>query len=209
MSKPDENQIKNRLKNLSQIEPTKEAADRAIERTKKILTQTEDTNKSTRKIIFTSAFAKFTAAAVILISLGYIVGRFSAPKTLDMQEIQAALESSLKSSLEPAIRKDLLEQVNKHWQSQFTANLAALKNELQQQVRLDMADFAAQTVTATRMLTNQRFSELIELIEAAREQDRRQIEAAFEKIEQDKSRLGNGLVALATQTDELLRTKQN
>jgi hypothetical protein len=41
-----------------------------------------------------------------MIGAGFIGGRFTAPEPLDTQELRAALESSLKSSLEPAIRQE-------------------------------------------------------------------------------------------------------
>jgi len=125
-----------------------------------------------------------------------------------MERLQAALESSLKASLEPAIREDLIVQLNEQWQSAFAANCAQLKEELQRQVRRDLTEFAAQTLAASGTLTNQRLIELIQLIEAARRRERQQIEAAFEQIEQEKIQLRNGLLAVAAQTNELLDTKQ-
>ncbi|MCH7558569.1 MAG: hypothetical protein IIB56_14080 [Planctomycetes bacterium] len=144
-----------------------------------------------------------------MIGLGYAVGRLSAPPPLDMEELQASLENSLKSSLEPAIRQDLFEQMNERWQSAFAAGCAQIKEELQRQVRRDLTEFAAQTLAASGSLTNQRLMELIQLIEATRRRERQQIEAAFEQIEQEKILLRNGLLAVAAQTKELLGTKQD
>jgi len=216
MSKIDENEIRTRLKRLSQVEPTRQAADRAIQRTRRTLMNEQEQRESTaariRKAILKGTVAKLAAAAVILIGLGYVAGRLSAPRPLDVDELQAALESSLKSSLEPALRRELLEQVGERQESAFAANLTALKEELQQQFGRDLTEFA-QTLATSRTLTDQRFRELIQLIEAARRQDRLHIEAALEKIElnrwHDKARLGNGLVTLAARTNELRRTEQN
>ena len=125
---------------------------------------------------------------------------------MDLQELQAALEGPLKSSLEPAIRQDLLEQMNDHWQSSFAAGCTAIKEELHQQVRRDLMEFATQTLAASGAMTNQRLRELIGLIEAARIQDRRRIEAALEHI---GSQFGNGLVTLAVHRNELRPPEQN
>ena len=213
MSKIDENQIHRRLKALSQIKPSSEATDRAIQRARDTLINKEKSRqRAGTKIwrnIFKSPITKFAAAAVLLITVGYTVGRVSAPPPLDMEELKAALETSLKSSLEPAIRQDLLEQMNNRWQSAFEANCAQLKDELQRQVRRDLTEFAAQTLAASGTLTNQRLMELIQLIEATRRRERQQIEAAFEQIEQEKILLRNGLLAVAAQTNELLGTKQD
>jgi hypothetical protein len=213
MSKIDENKIHRRLKALSQIKPSSEATNRAIQQVRDTLINKEKSRqRAGTKIwrnIFKSPITKFAAAAVLLITVGYTIGRVSAPPPLDIEELKAALETSLKSSLEPAIRQDLLEQMNNRWQSAFEANCAQLKDELQRQVRRDLTEFAAQTLAASGTLTNQRLMELIKLIEATRRRERQQIEAAFEQIEHEKILLRNGLLAVAARTNELLGTKQD
>lgn len=199
MSKIDENQIHRQLKALSQIEPGSEATNRAMQRVRDTLINKEKSRQSsgTRiwRTVFKSPIAKFAAAAVLLIAVGYATGRLSAP-TVDTEELRAAL------------RQDLLEEMNERWQSAFAAGCAQIKEELQRQVRRDLTEFAAQTLAASGSLTNQRLMELIQLIEAARRRERQQIEAAFEQIEQEKILLRNGLLAVAAQTNELLSTKQ-
>ena len=205
MSKIDENQIHRQLKALSQIEPGSEARDRAIQRVRDSLIDKETTQPGACvkiwRTVFKSPIAKFAAAAVLMIGLGYIGGRVSAPPPMDAEELRAA------------IKQDLLEEMDERWQSAFVVSSAQLKDELQRQVRRDLTEFAAQTLAASGTLTNQRLMELIQLIEAARIQDRQRIETAFEQIElnrlQDKARFGNGLVTLAARTNELLGTQQN
>jgi hypothetical protein len=76
-----------------------------------------------------------------------------------------------------------------------------------------LTEFAAQTLTASKDLTNQRLVELIRLIEAARMQDRQRIAAALEQVElnrlQDKTRFRNGLQTLVARASELQPTSQN
>ena len=212
MSKIDENKIHRRLKALSQIEPSSEATGRAIQQVRDTIVNKEISQQgaSTRiwQTVFKSPITKFAAAAVLLIAVGYATGRLSAPQPLDVEELKAALETSLKASLEPAIRQDLIAQLNKQWQSAFAVNSAQLKEELHQQVRRDLTEFAAQTLAASGTLTNQRLMELIRLIEAARIRERQQVAAALEQIEQEKIQFRNGLLAVAAQTNELLSTKQ-
>jgi len=212
MSKNDENQIHHRLKILSQIEPSSKATNRAIQRARDTIVNKEKSQQraSSRiwRNILKSPITKFAAAAVLLIAVGYATGRLSAPQTLDVEELQATLESSLKASLEPAIRQDLIVQLNEQWQSVFAVNSAQLKEELHQQVRRDLTEFAAQTLAASGTLTNQRLIELIQLIEAARRRERQQVAAALEQIELNRQQLENGLLTIAAQTNELQRTKQ-
>ncbi len=212
MSKNDENKIDHRLKILSQIEPSSKATSRAIQRAQDTIVNNEKSQQSAIsriwRNILKSPITKCAAAAVLLIAAGYATGRLSAPEPLDVEELKAALESSLKASLEPAIRQDLIVQLNEQWQSAFEANSAQLKEELHQQVRRDLTEFAAQTLAASGTLTNQRLIELIQLIEAARRRERQQVAAALEQIELNRQQLENGLLTIAAQTNELLGTKQ-
>ena len=211
MPKNDENKIDHRLKILSQIEPSSKATDRVIQQVRDTIVNEEKSQQRANariwRNIFKSPITKFAAAAVLLITVGYTVGRVSTPEPLDVEELKATLESSLKASLEPAVRQDLIAQLNEQWQSAFAANSIQLKEELQQQVRRDLTEFAAQTLAASGALTNQRLMELIRLIEAARIRERQQVAAALGQIEKDKIRLENGLLAIAAQTNELISTK--
>ncbi|MBW8041564.1 MAG: hypothetical protein FVQ85_16430 [Planctomycetes bacterium] len=201
MSKIDENQIRRRLKLLSQVEPTSEATDRAMERVRNTLTGKENRPEGKKvRTVLKRPITKLAAAAVLMIGLGYAVGRLSAPGP-DMEQLNSALETSLRASL--------IEEMDRRWKSAFAANCVQLKDDLQQQVRRDLTEFAVQTLAASNTRTEQRLIQLINLIETARARDRRQIAAALEKIEFDKSRLGKGLVALAAQTSKLRGTKQD
>jgi len=207
MSKIDENQIRRRLKLISQIEPTSETTDRAMERVRNTLTGKEkgreESGTRVRRFL-KKPITKLAAAAILLIGLGYAAGRLSAPPP-DMKQLRSALETSLKSSL--------AEEMNRRWQPVFAAGCVQLKDELHQQVRRDLAEFADQILAASGTLTEQRLMELIDLIEDARMRDRQRVATALEKIElnrlQDKTLFGNGLVTLAARTNELLGTKEN
>ena len=213
MSTIDDNQIHNRLKILSQIEPSSESTDRAVQRTRDALLNKENTRQYTGatiwRDIFRNPIIKFAAAAVLMIGFGYIGGRLSAPQPLDAEELWTTLESSLRTSLEPALREGLTKEMNERWQTAFTANCAQLKDELQQQVRRDLMEFATQTLAASGTMTNQRLMELAQLIEAARIKDRERIETAFKQIEFNQTQLGKSLLAIASRTNELQDTQQN
>jgi len=201
MSQINENEIHDRLKRLSQVEPEQEAADRAIQKVRDTLIADKRCRVGLAPPSLIVRIMKFAAVAVLMICAGFIAGRLSTPAAIDVQELQAALESSLKSTLVPAIRQELLSDMDDRWQSSLAASNAQVKDELARQVRRDLTEFAAQTLEASGTRTDQRLMELIRLIEAARIQDRQRMASAFDYIE---SRFGNGLVTLAAQTNELL-----
>ena len=214
MSTIDENQIRDRLERLSQIEPDREATERAMKRVRDTLAVDEGRQRRVGHappswiggLKPTLQLTKLAAAAVLLIAAGVVAGRLSAPQPLDVEALQAALESSLKSSLEPAIRQAVLAEADSRWQSAFKASCDQLKEELARQVRYDLTQLTAQTLAAAGTQTDQRLKELIQLIEAARIQDRRRIEEALDHIERQ---FGSGLVTLAARTNELQRLEQN
>lgn len=213
MSQIDENQIQDRLKRLSQVEPRKEASDRAIQKARDALIADEGRRvgpalSEVERVAPPSCIGrlmKLAAAAVLMIGAGFIGAHLSTPEPLDVQELRAALESSLRSSLVPAIRQELLSEMDDRWQSTLAVSNAQIKDELARQVRRDLTEFAARTLEASGTRTEQRLMELIQLIEAARIQDRRRMVSALDYIE---SRFGSGLVTLAARTDELLGTER-
>jgi hypothetical protein len=201
MSKIDDNQIHNRLKTLSQIKPSSEATDRAVKRTRDaLLAKNNNLQYAGVKIwlnIFKNPITKFAAAAVLMIGFGYIGGRLSATQPLDAEELRVA------------IRNDLVKEMNERWQTAFAINCAQLKDELQQQVRRDLIEFATQTLAASGTMTNQRLMELAQLIEDARIKDRQRIAKAFQQIELNQTQLGKSLLNIASRTSELLEIKEN
>jgi len=149
---------------------------------------------------------KFAAAAVVLIGTGYLIGRLSAPKPPDIEQLYAALK--------PAIQRDLLEPMSRQWQLILTSNNAELKDELRTEFRQDLNQFAVQTLVASGAATNQLIRELVESFQVAQVQQRRSVAAALRQIEldrmRDKAELAGGLETLAVLTgDELQRTKDD
>ena len=210
MSTIDEDKILNRLKALSQAGPSQEATEHAIQKTRNAL-ETECRVGSAHQSLCggqSPPLIKFAAAAVVMIGLGYLGGRLSAPAPLDAELLRADIENSLRASLEPAIKQELLEEMDTRWDSAFAAKSVELKDEFQQQVRRDLMEFATQTLAYAGSQTDQRLAELIEQIYAARVQDRKRVAEALQYLESnrllDKSQFGNGLVTLAARTNELL-----
>jgi len=198
MSQINENQILDRLKSLSQVEPGQEASDRAMQRVRDALMAQEERRVRLAPPSLSSKLIKLAAAAVLMIGAGFVGGRLSAPEPLNVQELQAALESSIKTSLEPAIRRQLHDEIDNSLQLALAANSDTLKQELALKVRGDLETFAEQTLTTVDNLMDRRFMEFARIIEAARFKERQRVAAAFDYM---GNRLGDGLVTLAAQRD--------
>ncbi len=167
---------------------------------------------STCRTIVQSKITKLTVAAALLIGVGYFAGQLISARSPDVRQLQAALETSLKLSLEQTIHQSLLEQVNRDRELALERHYVRLKDELTRQFHHNMSEFAVQTLDASRAVTEQRLAELIRLIEAVRTVDHLQVRMALEQIEsyrlQDKTRFGKGLVSLAAQKNKELPNNQ-
>jgi hypothetical protein len=145
--------------------------------------------------------ARLAVAATILIAAGYAAGRASAAKPLDMEKLRANLEASL----EPAIRKNILEEVVQKQQQAMLATYLQVKNDLTEQYRADLNRFAIQTFTASNTVTNRLLEELVQSMKIGRLQDRQLFADALEQVEaqrvQDSTRLGSAIVGLAATTE--------
>jgi predicted DNA-binding ribbon-helix-helix protein len=149
----------------------------------------------------TNSFTKVAAAAVLLIIAGYATGRLTSPQPPDIKQLQAALE--------PVIRNRLLGEMKQYWQLTLTSSYAQLKNELSQQYRSDLNQFAAYTLAASGAATNQLFEELIDSINEAQTHDRQWFTSAIEQIElnrlRDNAQLTNAFATFAVQTEDELQ----
>jgi len=199
MSQINENEIHNRLNRLSQVEPGQEATERAIRKARQTLMSEQAIPRHRSRLpLF---IIKLAAAAVLMVGAGFIGGRLSAPEPLDVQKLQAALESSMKSSFEPALRQEILAEIDNHLQLALATESNKLKEDLARQVHRDMDTYVEQTLTVVGNLMDQRLMNFARMIEAARIKDRQHVAAAFDYM---GSRFGDGLVTLATRTDNLL-----
>jgi hypothetical protein len=86
--------------------------------------------------------AKVAAAAVLLIMSGLVVGRLASPRPPDLQQLQRELEPSLRASLQPAIRQELLDELKKSWRLAWAGSYVQLKDDLGRQFSSDMANSA-------------------------------------------------------------------
>jgi hypothetical protein len=200
MSEIDDKRIHDRLKRLSQVEPTQGATDRAMQRVRdtlmseKAIPNPSTSPRAALRLRLPHFVSKMAAAAVLLIGVAFLAGRLSAPKPLEAEALQGM------------IRQELLDEMENRLQSTLACERESLKQELHQQMGQDMKIFAEQTLTAVGNLTDQRFMEFARMVEAARIKDRQRVAAALNYM---GSRFGDGLVTLASHTSELQRTNQN
>ena len=145
---------------------------------------------------------KVAAAAVLLIVAGYAAGRLSAPRPPDIKQLQEALV--------PAIRQELLDEINQNLQSSYVS----LTENFDRKYRQDLNRIATQILVASNTVTNERLAELLVSINESQTQERQWFTTLLERMEsnrlQDSAVLSNALATVAQRTEEELeRTKQD
>lgn len=157
---------------------------------------------------------RFAAAAAVLIFAGYAVGRLSAPRTLDIEQLRQAVEASLATSIEPTVRQRVIEDLGRQWQATLETTYVALREDLTVQYRHELAQVAVQTLAASNANTNRLLENLIESINVADMEKRQWFAASLEQIDtarrQDNTQFAGALVSFASAVGgEFERTKQD
>jgi hypothetical protein len=146
--------------------------------------------------IVASRTARFAAAAMLLISVGFLAG-LAWGWRLNTEHLRNSLEASLKQEL----------------QSVMASSYAALKDELRDEYRQDLNLYAVQTLAASNVATNQLLSELVAAINTSRAREQEGILAALGQVEANRIRENNelrkDLATFASYTgDNLSQTRQ-
>lgn len=187
----------------SQINTSSQTDNKILADAMELLDQRSKANQGSSIVRFSWAPATRLVAAALLIALGFLAARLTAPAPLDAEQLRAAIEESLSKN----ISEQVSQQVDSKISAQFAAGSDQLKTELEENFRQELAEFATRTLTETKTLTDQRLTELVQLIEDARLKDRIRIEKALERIEQnrmyDKLRLASDIQNLSATANSL------
>jgi len=150
-----------------------------------------------RAFPFVGGFVKTAVAAVLLLGAGITIGRWTAPRRVDVEQLRADLEASVVASIQPVVQTTVLAQVDRRLQAE-----AQQRAELALQTHKDLYMLAEQFAAGTESLENLmkgRFAELVDIIEAGRETDRWRVEKALQEM---RTRTGLGLQALAVRASD-------
>lgn len=152
-----------------------------------------------RVIRLIGRFARLAVAAALILGAGVVIGRMTTPKPVDAEQLRADLQASIVASLTPAIRESVLAGLDERLQAALSGNDTELRVEVAEQISRDLRTFSSQFTASSEKLLDRRFAELVEVIEAARLTDRRQVAQALEQI---KILTGAGLRTVAAMAEE-------
>lgn len=150
-----------------------------------------------RAFLFVGGFVKTAVAAVLLLGAGITIGRWTAPRQVDVQQLRADLQASIAASIQPAVQTSVLAHVDQRLQAE-----AQQRTELALQTHKDLYMLAEQC-TGLETLMKGRFTELVDIIEAGRETDRWRVEKALQEM---RTQTGLGLQVLAVRASDRATT---
>ncbi len=174
--------------NESLVELGRELGSDMAARQDRVIEALRDVAPAERAFPFIGGFIKTAVAAVLLLGLGIAVGRWTAPRQIDVEQLRADLQTSV------------LARVDQRLQAE-----AQQRTELTLQKQKDLV-MLAQQCTGLENLMKGRFTELVDLIEAGRNTDRWRVENALEEMGR---RTGLGLQAIAVRAGDRATTVQN
>jgi anti-sigma factor RsiW len=145
----------------------------------------EDVVPAALRLPLIGGLLKTAVAAVVILSAGIAIGRWTAPRPVDVEQLRAQVEASVKA----AVRDSILAETDRRLQASLSAN--------DEQLRRDLRAFAAQVASNSETMMSRHYAELIDIIEAGRQTDRMRVEKALEQI---RTQTGRGLYALAVRT---------
>lgn len=177
------------------------AADTDLRRDR-VIQALETVTPGTRVVPVGGGFMRVAVAAALILGTGIVIGRMTAPRPVDVEQLRADLETSIVASLKPAVQESVLAGLDERLATALAGNDAKLQAEAAEQIRRELKSFTANS--EDRM--DRRFAELIDAIETARLTDRRQVARALEQI---KAQTGAGLRSVAALTADASATVEN
>ena len=157
-----------------------------------------------RRTMRSGRLVSLAAAAIVVLAVGIAIGRLTAPKPVDVEQLRADLQASITASLRPAVEQTVLTEVDRRAASAVRSGQTELMTEIVALIRADLRTFATDVVANSEEMMDRRFAEFVRLIEAARLKDRQRVVQAFEQVEQDRQRdraqIGRGIKSLVTLT---------
>jgi len=131
---------------------------------------------------------RVAAAAVLFCAVGYAVGRFAGPRSIDVEKLRADIEASLRTSLEQSVREQLSKEMDRRVAAAVAGAREQVVQELSEQLRREMGEFAAQALQANSRLIDQGFNRMVQAIDEARFSDRMRVATALEQMELNRLR---------------------
>jgi hypothetical protein len=140
-------------------------------------------HRPTVPVRFVEPALRWALAALVVLGLGYGIGRFSAPSP-DMAALRAAIEKPLRDSLLAEVQQQVRTSLTADWEAVRGAEKAAVTNALQRQLGSRLQEWRAETVAALSEDQQRLFDDFFATYRTERQQDRQMLLTLFDRAEE-------------------------
>lgn len=128
---------------------------------------------------------KWALAALVVLGLGFGIGRVSAPAP-DLEAIRTAIEPGLRTALASDLRRQVADEVVAEWQAALSGSPADLGSESSRQLRLAANQWTARAVEQATAENQRLLLDLADNIQSSRRADQETLLAMFERAERQR-----------------------
>jgi len=154
----------------------------------------------------------WAAAALVILAAGFGFGRTVSPSKMDPLKIRAAIESSLKTSLENELRQKFAKDFQEQWQGNIADLRARIAADYKNQLQEDLEKVTGATLTAANAETARLLAEFATSAAVKRTEEAQAIGTALKELESkrlnDYANLRKELETVAVLTELGLRNAQ-
>lgn len=121
---------------------------------------------------------KWGVAAAVVLGLGFGLGRFSSPATIDTGKIRAELL--------PELRQQMEQQFVADWRAALASDPAGVTNEFRRQLRASLPQAALNNLAASSAETQRLLADFVQSYNDTRAEDHRAMLALFQEADQQR-----------------------
>jgi anti-sigma factor RsiW len=127
---------------------------------------------------------KWALAALVVLGLGFGIGRVSASRSYTPEQMREALEPSLKASLLTELRQQVQQEIRQDWQAAITGGPAANETPFRRELRAGVERWTARAIQASAADTDRLLQDWAERYQIEQREKDQVIAALFATLEQ-------------------------
>ena len=155
------------------------------------------------------AFVRWAIAAMLVLGIGFGLGRFSTYASFDANKLRSDLESSLRASLAAELQQQRRPAEDNGWQTALAATTSQISNDFQTQLAIERDQIMAGVMNVSARDSRHQLNEFIQFLRAARDEDRQNTLVLLREMQKqhatDYLALRKDLETVASLTDDEIR----
>ena len=152
------------------------------------------------------ALVRWAIAAVLVLGIGFGLGRFSTYASFDANKLRSELESSLRASVAAELQQQRRPAEDNGWQAALAATRSQISNDFQVQLAIERDQIMAGVMNVSARDSRRQLNEFIQFLRTTRDEDRQNTLVLLREIQKqhatDYLALRKDLETVASLTDD-------